>query len=80
MFYARRKRSRLSKLGNPRCARYGFAAYAADSLRLALEFVHPRNGLSRISALAPLGKRVDRNPGFHQRGRAGGPTFCLSWG
>jgi len=28
----------------------------------------------------PSGERVDRIRRFHQPGRAGGPTLCLSWG
>jgi len=42
----------------------------------------PQRGEGRVdfTTLAPWGERVDRIRRFHQPGREGGPTFCLSWG
>ena len=42
----------------------------------------PQRGEGRVdfTSLATLGERVDRIRRFHQPGRAGGPTFCWSWG
>ncbi len=45
--------------------------YGPERQSLSLEFIHFRHPLSKISALAPLGEWVDRNPRFPQRGRAG---------